>query len=472
MDWLLYVILAVAVLGAALALASFLHLRAQGQSQRELRDTLLRLEAQIEASSRGFSELREELHRRTQEAREAQQAFAHQQTSAAETLRQQVVEQLTQGRESSQKALDEHRVGFEQRMSETREALGQSLAQGQQRVATSVVEALTRNAEEISKRLDKLTGQTDERLKEISGQVDKRLAEGFEKTTETFGDVLKRLALIDKAQEEITKLSTNVVSLQHVLSDKKSRGAFGEVQLEALVRNALPPDAFDFQVTLSNGNRADCLLKLPAPTGSVAVDSKFPLEAYQLMTNLDLPENERVAAGRQFKIDIKKHISDIASRYIVEGETGEGAVMFLPAESVFAEIHAHHRDLVEEAMRARVWITSPTTMMAILTTARAVLKDEATRKQVHIIKDHLVRLGQDFSRFQDRIEKLAVNVERAHKEAGLVATSAGKLTSRFRKIEKADLSALEDEKPEALPKPDAPTPVKANGSSESELPLG
>ncbi|MEM1057974.1 MAG: DNA recombination protein RmuC [Verrucomicrobiota bacterium] len=467
MDWMLhgplFALLGLTVLAVILAAVVLAKLSAQSADRRDARDALLRLEAQLEAQARGFGELREELHRRGREAADLQRAFAEQQQAAAEALR-----------ETTRRALEEHRVGFEQRQGETREALGKSLSDGQQRVAASVVEALTRHAEEISKRLEKLTGQTDERLKEISGQVDKRLAEGFEKTTETFGDVLKRLALIDKAQEEITKLSTNVVSLQHVLSDKKSRGAFGEVQLEALVRNALPPDAYAFQATLSNGTRADCLLKLPKPTGCVAIDSKFPLEAYQAMTNQDRPEAERTAAGRQFKADIKKHIADIAGRYIVEGETGDGAVMFLPAESVFAEIHAHHRDLVEEAMRARVWITSPTTMMAILTTARAVLKDEATRRQVHIIKEHLVRLGQDFNRFQDRIEKLAVNVERAHKEAGLVATSAGKLTSRFRKIEKADLSALEEDAPEALPErpPAAEEAPPTNGHGDKELPLG
>jgi len=476
MDWLLFAILGVTVLLLVLAVVALLKLNTLAGDRQSARDALIRLETQLETQSRAFGELREELYRRAQEAADLQRAFSEQQKAAADNLRELVGEQLTQGRETTRRSLEEHRVGFEQRQAETREALGKSLTEGQQRVATSVVEALRQNAEDISKRLDTLTGKTDERLKEISGQVDKRLAEGFEKTTETFGDVLKRLALIDKAQEEITKLSTNVVSLQHVLSDKKSRGAFGEVQLEALVRNALPPDAYVFQATLSNGNRADCLLKLPKPTGSVAVDSKFPLEAYQTMTNQDLHESERLAAARQFKTDIKKHIADIAGRYIVEGETGDGAVMFLPAESVFAEIHAHHRDLVEEAMRARVWITSPTTMMAILTTARAVLKDEATRQQVHIIKEHLVRLGQDFDRFQTRITNLAKHVEQAHKDASLVATSAGKLTSRFRKIEKADLSALEDEAPEALPeRPPAAEPApqeNGHGNDEKELPLG
>jgi len=207
---------------------------------------------------------------------------------------------------------------------------------------------------QFSERVQQLSQTVDGRLNEISGKVAERLDEGFRKTNETFTSVMSRLAVIDEAQKKIEGLASNVVSLQEILGDKRSRGAFGEVQLEALVRNSLPPDAYAFQYTLKSGTRADCVLILPQPTGSVCVDSKFPLENYSRMFDDALPVAEREAARRQFKTDVKKHVDDIAARYIVEGETSDGAVMFLPAEAVFAEIHAYHADLVEHAQKKRV----------------------------------------------------------------------------------------------------------------------
>jgi len=301
------------------------------------------------------------------------------------------------------------------------------------------------NGNELGKRVDALTRSTDERLKEISGQVDKRLNEGFEKTTATFTDVVKRLALIDEAQKKITELSGNVVSLQEVLADKRSRGAFGEVQLASLVRNVMPESSFSFQHTLTNGTRVDCMLFLPEPSGDIAIDSKFPLESYKKMTDLDLGEADRLTAEKQFRKDIKKHIYDIANKYIISGETSDGAVMFIPAEAIFAEIHSHYYELVEEAQRARVWLVSPTTLMAVLTTARAVLKDSATRKQVHLIQDHLVALSKDFSRFQTRMDNLSRHIEQASKDVDDVNTSARKISSRFEKIEQVEMIDAEVE---------------------------
>ena len=300
-------------------------------------------------------------------------------------------------------------------------------------------EALKTNSEELGKRMDALAEKTDKRLESLSGQVEKRLSEGFEKTTATFSDILKRLALIDEAQKKITELSSNVVSLQEVLSDKRSRGAFGEVQLAQLVRNVMPEANFALQYTLSNGNRVDCILFLPDPTGNVAIDSKFPLESYRRMTDVTLGEAERNTAERQFKQDVKKHIQDIASKYIVSGETSDGAVMFIPAEAVFTEIQSHHPELVEQAHTNNVWMVSPTTMWATLNTARAVLKDAATREQVHIIQEHLGYLSKDFDRFRKRMDDLAKHIEQAHRDVENVNTSARKITSRFEKIEKVEL---------------------------------
>ena len=342
-------------------------------------------------------------------------------------------------REQLTTALGNHQTRFEQRQGDAIKALQETLQSGMQATQKQVTDALSRSSEEVGKRLEVLTKNTDDRLKQISGQVDKRLTEGFEKTTATFADVVKRLALIDEAQKKITELSQNVVSLQEVLSDKRSRGAFGEVQLNSLVRNVLPEAHFALQFKLSNGKIADCMLFLPQPTGNVAIDAKFPLEAYQRLTDLNSSDAERKTATSQFKTDIRKHIHYISEKYIIRGETAEGAVMFIPAESVFAEIQAHHVDLVEEAHRLRVWVVSPTTFMAILNTARAVIKDEATREQVHIIQAHLGKLAEDFARFQVRMDKLSTHINQAKSDVDDVHISAKKITRHFERIESVEL---------------------------------
>jgi len=326
------------------------------------------------------------------------------------------------------------------------EALGESL----ERISRQLRESLAESRSVLDKRVDRLTETTEACLKEISGQVEKRLTEGFEKTTETFARVLEHLSRIDEAQKRITELSASVVSLQEILTDKRTRGAFGEVQLEGLVRNLMPEGSFALQHTLSNGTRVDCVLFLPDPSGNVPIDAKFPLESYQRMVDYDAPESEREQARRRFRQDIRRHVQDIAGKYLIPGETSEGAVMFLPAESVFAEIHAHFPDLVEEAQRARVWLASPTTLMAILTTASAVIKDIATRRQVNVIQEHLRYLAADFDRFRERMDRLAMHIRQAHEDAQQVNTSAKKISSRFVKIEKVELDELDEEE---LPPP-------------------
>jgi DNA recombination protein RmuC len=284
-----------------------------------------------------------------------------------------------------------------------------------------------------------IAGKLDARLDQISNRVSERLDEGFKKTNETFVSVMQRLATIDEAQKKIDSLTGSVVSLQELLGDKKSRGAFGEVQLEALVRNVMPPNAFEMQFTLSNGARVDCALRLPDPTGLVCVDSKFPLENYNRM--FEGSEAERALAQKQFRLDLRKHVDAIASKYIIENETSDGAVMFVPAEAVFAEIHAYHAEVVDYAQARRVWIVSPTTLMAVLNTARAVLKDVETRKQIHVIKDALARLGADFRRFDERMKKLADHIRQAHQDAEDVQTSSRKISQQFQKIESAEIEA-------------------------------
>jgi len=343
--------------------------------------------------------------------------------------------------EKLNKALHEHQIAFNQNQLKSVDQLVEHLNKITQVSREDLTKSLQISSEQMAKRIDGLTVSTDNRLKEISGQVEKRLAEGFDKTTKTFNDILQRLALIDDAQKKITELSSNVVSLQEVLSDKRSRGAFGEVQLNSLIRNVMPEQHFSLQHTLSNGKIADCILFLPEPTGNVVIDSKFPLENYKKMMDNQLGEHDRKAAERQFKADIKKHINDISDKYLIEKETADGAIMFIPAEAIFAEIHAHQSDLVDYANKKRVWLASPTTLMAILTTSRSVLKDEATRKQVHVIQAHLSHLSQDFGRFKSRFANLAKHIDQAASDVKQIHTSADKISSRFDKIEQVDLKS-------------------------------
>ena len=346
------------------------------------------------------------------------------------------------------------RIKLLRELNSQKEQLNQTLSQNQNQTLEQLInhlnktskanreeqsQSLMQSGEQMSKRIDVLTQVTEKRLQEISGQVEKRLAEGFEKTTKTFSDILQRLALIDDAQKKITELSTNVVSLQAVLNDKRSRGAFGEVQLNSLIRNVLPEQSFKLQHTLSNGKIADCVLFLPQPTGNVVVDAKFPLENYRKMMDFDQANSDRKVAQRQFKIDIKKHINDISDKYLIDKETADGAIMFIPAEAIFAEIHGHQSDLVDFANKKRVWLASPTTLMAILTTARSVLKDEATRKQIHIIQAHLSDLAQDFNRFKGRFASLAKHIDQAAVDVKQIHTSADKISTRFEKIEQVEL---------------------------------
>ncbi|MFB1016412.1 MAG: DNA recombination protein RmuC [Alteromonadaceae bacterium] len=352
---------------------------------------------------------------------------------------QHIAQQQSELRTYFEQQMADLRIKLLRQMSEQKDNLTESLNKATQANREELSQSLLANAEQLSKRMNELTATTKQELTEISKQVEQRLAEGFDKTTKTFTDILKRLALIDDAQKKITELSTNVVSLQEVLADKRSRGAFGEVQLNALIRNVLPEQSFSLQHTLSNGKIADCILFLPSPTGNVVIDSKFPLESYRKMADNQLGNHDRKTAERQFKVDIKKHINDISDKYLIDNETADGAVMFIPAEAIFAEIHAHHSDLVDYANKKRVWLTSPTTLMAILTTARSVLKDEATRKQIHIIQAHLSELAVDFDRFKSRFANLAKHIDQAATDVKQIHTSADKITNRFEKIEQVDL---------------------------------
>ncbi len=301
----------------------------------------------------------------------------------------------------------------------------------------NVIAAQLKNqTEQVRHNVESLNKTTESRLKDIAQRVNQQLEQGFHKTQNTFTDIQKRLSIIDEAQKRIDHLSTNVVSLQNVLTDKKTRGAFGEMQLQTIVENALPPQFVDFQFTLSNNKRADCIIHLPEPNGDIVIDAKFPLESYRQL--VDEKQTTTTTITQNFKRDIKKHITDISSKYILPPETAESAILFIPAEAIFAEIHANHHDLVEFAQRHQIWLTSPTTLMAILATAKSVIKDDATRRQSHIMREQLYKLRIDFERFQSRMDNLAKRLEQANRDAAEVSTSANKISKHFKQIESSE----------------------------------
>ncbi len=359
---------------------------------------------------------------------------------AGERLKTTVSHELLATREAMKTLQLEQGSGLAQTREMVLEKLHNTLAEQGKSQQSLINDTMLKATTTLTQSVESLSKVVDARLEEIGGKVSERLEEGFKKTNETFISVMQRLATIDEAQKKIDGLTTNMVSLQELLGDKRSRGAYGEVQLEGLVRNVLPVNSFAMQHTFENGARADCALFLPEPTGTVAVDSKFPLENYHRMFDNKLSKAEQAAASKQFAADVKRHVDDIAKKYIISNVTSDGAVMFIPAEAVFAEIHAHHSDVIEYAMKKRVWVVSPTTLMAVLNTARAVLKDVEMRKQVHIIQDELGKLSKDFGRFDVRMKKLADNIRQAHENAQDVHISSQKISQTFARIERVELA--------------------------------
>ena len=283
----------------------------------------------------------------------------------------------------------------------------------------------------------KLVSVINERLAEVQNKMGESLQGSATKTARSLGELQQRLETIDKAQENIEKLSGNVLSLQDILSNKQTRGAFGEIQLNDIVSKALPSDSYSFQATLSNGKRADCLLKLPNPPGSIVIDSKFPLEAYENLRNAE-NDNQLVEAKRMMKTSVRAHIKSISEKYIIEGETAESAMMFLPSEAVYAELHANFSEIVREGFEAKVWIVSPTTCMATLNTMRAILKDARMREQAGAIRTELGLLFKDVERLSDRVTNLDRHFVMASKDIEEIKISAKRSGNRARKLDNFD----------------------------------
>ena len=327
----------------------------------------------------------------------------------------------------------------------------QMLSDGQQQLSgglTHVSEAQAASQTSMLQLMEK-------RLAQVSENMTENLQGSSRRTAHSLGELQERLKTIDKAQDNITKLSGDVLSLQDILSNKQTRGAFGEIQLNDIVGKALPKGSYELQHTLSNGKRADCLIHLPNPPGPIVIDSKFPLEAYEALRNATT-QNELNEAARMLRTSVRTHIKAISEKYIIEGETADGALMFLPSEAVYAELHANFPEVVRDGFAARVWIVSPTTCMATLNTMRAILKDARMQEQAGAIRRELGLLYADVERLGTRVENLDRHFGQAAKDISDIKISSDKAGRRARRLDNFDFEELtaEDDKIVPLTKPD------------------
>lgn len=291
----------------------------------------------------------------------------------------------------------------------------------------------------------KLNEQVERRLLAIHEQVNQRLDQNFEKTNKTFTAVVERLSKIDEAQKKIESLSCDIVSLQSVLTDKKSRGIYGEVNLNHILSNVFGEKndkIYQLQYLLPNKTIADSVLFAPDPLGTIVIDSKFPLEHYQLMVSKDISKIEREQAEKLFKQDVKKHIDAISSKYIISEVTAEQAIMFLPAEAIFAEINAYHQDIVDYAYQKHVFIASPTTLLSTLTVIQMIIKNIEKDRYTSIIHEELNKLGLEFARYKERWDKLSRSIQAVNKDVENVSITTDKITKKFDKINKVELNEL------------------------------
>lgn len=318
------------------------------------------------------------------------------------------------------------------------------------RVETNMIKELSDFKSELSRNMNEdftqLNDKIETKLRMINDRVNERLDENFEKTNKTFTSVLERLSKIDEAQKKIDNLSTDIVSLQSILTDKKTRGIYGEVNLRHILSSVFGDHneaIYRLQYQLPSGVIADAVLFAPEPLGTIAIDSKFPLENYQRMVDRKLPVTDRDMAMKLFKQDMKKHIDAISSKYIVPGVTTGQAILFLPAEAIFAEVNAYHSDLIEYGYKRNVWITSPTTLISTLTVVEMIIKDMQRDKYTAIIHEHINKLGEEFKRYKDRWDKLSRSIDTVSKEVKDIHVTTDKITKKFEVIHQADIEKIE-----------------------------
>ena len=315
------------------------------------------------------------------------------------------------------------------------------------KLETEVVKELGEFRSEVAKNnnenFNSLNEKMEKRLMQINDKVNERLDENFEKTNKTFTSVLERLSKIDEAQKKIDNLSNDIVSLQTVLTDKKTRGIFGEVNLKHILENVFGAGndkVYRLQYTLSNGSIADSVVFAPEPLGLIAIDSKFPLENYQAM--VDKSNHNRAASEKLFKSDMKKHIDAIANKYIISGETADQAILFLPAEAIFAEVNAYHQDIMDYAYKRRVWIAGPTTLMSTLTTLQIIIKNIERDKYAKVIHQELKLLDEEFKRYKDRWDKLSRTIDTVSRDVKDIHTTTDKITKRFNSINQVEMESI------------------------------
>lgn len=309
-------------------------------------------------------------------------------------------------------------------------------------ISKSVNEANIRLTEGINNNFTALNGKISDSFEKINMRVEERLNEGFEKTNKTFINILERLSKIDEAQKKIDSLSSNIISLQDVLTDKKSRGTFGEVQLNHILSSIFGDKndkVFELQKKLSNDTVADAVLYIPEPIGMLCIDSKFPLENYQRMIDKNINEAERKQYEKDFKQNVKKHINDIASKYIIQGQTSEQSIMFIPAEAIFAEINAYHQELLDYAGTKKVWMASPTTLMSVLSTLQVVLRNMEREKYASIIHEELNKLGIEFKRYKSRWDMLARDIKRVYEDVDNINITSNKIEKKFENISRVEI---------------------------------
>jgi len=324
----------------------------------------------------------------------------------------------------------------------------QTIGDGQQQLAGG----LTQVSEAQAAQQNNMLKLMEARLAAVQEQMTLNLTTNAKTTANSLGELQQRLVTIDKAQDTIQKLSGDVLSLQDILANKQTRGAFGEIQLQEIVSKALPSDAYAWQATLSNGKRADCLIHLPNPPGPIVIDSKFPLEAYEALRNATTKLDTKDAV-KFMRTSVKAHIKAISEKYILEGTTADGAIMFLPSEAVYAELHSNFPELIREGFEARVWIVSPTTCMATLNTMRAILKDARMREQAGAIRTALRQLHRDVELVVDRVDKLNTHFNQARKDIEGISTAAERAGKRAHKLDNFDFEEIEALDPVApLPK--------------------
>ena len=302
-------------------------------------------------------------------------------------------------------------------------------------------------SKELNNDFTKMNDKIEGRLDKIDNRVNERLDQNFEKTNKTFASVLERLSKIDEAQRKIETLSGDIVSLQSILTDKKSRGIFGEVNLKHILVNVFGEKnetIYKLQESLPNGTIADCILYAPDPLGTICIDSKFPLENYQMMVDKNHSQREREMYEKQFKIDVKKHIDAISSKYIIPNVTSDQAIMFLPAEAIFAEINAYHQDIVDYAYKKKVWITSPTTLISTLTVIQMIIKNMERDKYTSIIHDELNKLGLEFARYKERWTHLAKSIQAVNRDVENVNITTEKITKKFDLINGVQMDQLNE----------------------------